>query len=146
VLGWWPDLRNTGCTLRKCFQLRECLPNPNLHDILLKPQSVQLRVHCLDFCFGGRVLLYDTESIRRSQWPRGLRHELSSPARTLGSWVRIPPKARMSACVYSVSALSVRKKRPYNGLTPRSKESYRRCKKIKKLKKAVKVQHRALER
>jgi hypothetical protein len=25
----------------------------------------------------------------RSQWPRGLRHEPSSPARTLGSWVRI---------------------------------------------------------
>jgi hypothetical protein len=33
---------------------------------------------------------------RRSQWPRGLRHELSSPAQTLGSWVRIPPEA----CVY----------------------------------------------
>jgi hypothetical protein len=27
---------------------------------------------------------------RRSQWPRGLRHELSSLALTLGSWVRIP--------------------------------------------------------
>jgi hypothetical protein len=26
----------------------------------------------------------------RSQWPRGLRHELSSPASTLRSWVRIP--------------------------------------------------------
>jgi hypothetical protein len=25
-----------------------------------------------------------------AQWPRGLRHELSSPAQTLGSWVRIP--------------------------------------------------------
>jgi hypothetical protein len=28
-----------------------------------------------------------------SQWPRGLTLELFSPARTLGSWVRIPPKA-----------------------------------------------------
>jgi hypothetical protein len=42
----------------------------------------------------------------RSQWPRGLRHELSSPARTMGSWVRIPPKAWMSVCVYSVFVLS----------------------------------------
>jgi hypothetical protein len=32
----------------------------------------------------------------RSQWPRGLRHELSSLARTLRSWVRIPFKAWMS--------------------------------------------------
>jgi hypothetical protein len=31
----------------------------------------------------------------RSQWPRGLRHELSSLARTLGSWVRIALEARM---------------------------------------------------
>jgi hypothetical protein len=41
----------------------------------------------------------------RSQWPRGLRHELSSLARTLGSWVRIPLEAWMSVCVYSVFVL-----------------------------------------
>jgi hypothetical protein len=29
----------------------------------------------------------------RSQWPRSLRHEPSSPARTLGSWVLIPLEA-----------------------------------------------------
>jgi hypothetical protein len=41
----------------------------------------------------------------RSQWPFGLRHELSSLARTLGSLVRIPLKASMFVyvCVYSVS-------------------------------------------
>jgi hypothetical protein len=38
----------------------------------------------------------------RSQLPRGLRHQLSSLARTLGSWVRISLKALMSVCVYSV--------------------------------------------
>jgi hypothetical protein len=32
----------------------------------------------------------------RIQFPRGLRHELSSLARTLGSWARIPLKAWMS--------------------------------------------------
>jgi hypothetical protein len=42
----------------------------------------------------------------RSRWPRGLRHELSSPARTLGSWVRTPLEEWMFACVYSMFALS----------------------------------------
>jgi hypothetical protein len=42
----------------------------------------------------------------QSQRPRGLKHELSSLARTLGSWVRIPLKARMFMCVYSVFVLS----------------------------------------
>jgi hypothetical protein len=37
-----------------------------------------------------------------SWWPRRLRHEPSSLSRTLGSWVRIPLKAWMSVCVYSV--------------------------------------------
>jgi hypothetical protein len=36
----------------------------------------------------------------RSQWPRGLRHEPSSLARTLGSWIRIPLKAWMSVCAF----------------------------------------------
>jgi hypothetical protein len=43
--------------------------------------------------------------ICRSQWPRGLRHELSSPTPTLGSWVRISLEAGMSVCVYCVFVL-----------------------------------------
>jgi hypothetical protein len=39
------------------------------------------------------------------EWPRVLRHELSSPARRLGKWVRIPLEAWMSVCVYSVCAV-----------------------------------------
>jgi hypothetical protein len=43
----------------------------------------------------------------RSQWPSGLRHELSSLARTLGSWVRILLKGMdVCVCVYSVFVLS----------------------------------------
>jgi hypothetical protein len=38
----------------------------------------------------------------RSQWPRGLRHELSSLARMPGSWVRIPLKG-IDICVYVYS-------------------------------------------
>jgi hypothetical protein len=56
-----------------------------------------------------RVLLVSAAlntASRRSQWPRGLRHELSSLAHTLGSWVRIPIEAWMSMCVYSVFVLS----------------------------------------
>jgi hypothetical protein len=37
----------------------------------------------------------------RSQWLHGLMHELSSLARTLGSWVQIPLKAWVSVlCVF----------------------------------------------
>jgi hypothetical protein len=41
----------------------------------------------------------------RSQWSRGLRYEISSPARTLGSWVPIPIEAWKFVCVYSVFVL-----------------------------------------
>jgi hypothetical protein len=38
----------------------------------------------------------------RPQWPRGLGQELSSLAQTLGSLVRIPLKACVSVCLYSI--------------------------------------------
>jgi hypothetical protein len=55
---------------------------------------------------------------RRWQWPRGLRHHLFSPAGTLGLWARIPLKAWMSVCVYSL-CFSVCRYRPSDGLIPR---------------------------
>jgi hypothetical protein len=45
-------------------------------------------------------------SVSRLQWPRSLGHEISSPARTLGSWARIPLMAWMLFGVYSVFVLS----------------------------------------
>jgi hypothetical protein len=39
------------------------------------------------------LYLHSPMSPCRSQWPRGLRHELSSLARTVRSCVRIPLKA-----------------------------------------------------
>jgi hypothetical protein len=51
----------------------------------------------------------------RSQWLRGLRHEPSSPARTMGSWVRIPLDVWMLLCVHSVLC----RWRPCDGLIPR---------------------------
>jgi hypothetical protein len=41
-----------------------------------------------------------------SQWQRGLRQELSLPAQTLGSWVRIPLEAWISVRVSSARVLS----------------------------------------
>jgi hypothetical protein len=71
----------------------------------------------------------------RQQRPRGLRHELPSPAQTLGSWVRIPLEAWMSVCVYSVFILPCVQVAALRLTDPPSKESYRLCKKIKKVKK-----------
>jgi hypothetical protein len=51
------------------------------------------------------VCMYVCMNVGRSQWPRGLKHEPSLLGRTLGSWVRIPLKAWMSVCVYSVFVL-----------------------------------------
>jgi hypothetical protein len=47
-----------------------------------------------------RSFLVAESTVCRSQWPRGLRHEPSSPARTLGSWVQISLKAWMSVCAF----------------------------------------------
>jgi hypothetical protein len=62
-----------------------------------------------------------------SQWPRGLRHEMSSLVRTLGSWVRIPLKGWMSVCVYSVFMLSCVSVAAFRRADHSSKESYRMC-------------------
>jgi hypothetical protein len=64
----------------------------------------------------------------RLQRPPGLRHELSSPAQTLRSWVRIPLEAWMSVCVYSVYMLSCVQVAALRRTDPPSKESYRLCK------------------
>jgi hypothetical protein len=41
-------------------------------------------------------------SADHSDRPRGLRQEMFTPARTLGSWVRIPLEAWMSVCLFCV--------------------------------------------
>jgi hypothetical protein len=54
----------------------------------------------------NNVFYKPTSIFCRSQWPRSLRHEMSSPIRMLGSWVRIPLKAWMFACVCIGSGLA----------------------------------------
>jgi hypothetical protein len=62
-----------------------------------------------------------------SQWLRGLKHELSSLARILGSWVRIPLKPWMSVFVYSVFVLSYLQVEVLRRADLPSKESYGLC-------------------
>jgi hypothetical protein len=75
----------------------------------------------------------------RSQWPRALRHELSSPAPTLKSWVRIPLESWMSVCVYSVCDASCLQVVVLRRADPPFKESYWVCKRSRNWK-AAKVQ------
>jgi hypothetical protein len=63
----------------------------------------------------------------RSQRPSGLRHELFSPAQTLGSWVRIQLQAWMSVCVYSVFVLSCMQVAVLRRADPPPKEFYQLC-------------------
>jgi hypothetical protein len=65
--------------------------------------------------------------VSRSQRPRCLRHELSSFARTVGSWVQIPLKAWVSVCIYSVFVLFCVQVVALRRANPPSKEFYRLC-------------------
>jgi hypothetical protein len=69
-----------------------------------------------------------------SQWPRGLRHELSSLAQTLGTWDRISLEACMSVCVYSIFVLSCVHVSALRRADPPFKESYRLCERSRDLK------------
>jgi hypothetical protein len=60
----------------------------------------------------------------RWQWSRGLRHELSSLARTLGSWILIPLKAWMSCELPFCLCCSVCRQRLLRRVNPSSKKSY----------------------
>jgi hypothetical protein len=84
------------------------------------------RIHVLWFSLSSSIRFSS-----RSQWPRGLRHELCSLARSLGSWVRIPLKAWMSVCFYSVFVLFRVQIQALRWSDPPSKESYQMCIKVK---------------
>jgi hypothetical protein len=62
----------------------------------------------------------------RSQWQRGLRHELSSPARTFVSWVPIPLEACVCARLFCVCVVWGVGSGLATGWSP-PKESHRLC-------------------
>jgi hypothetical protein len=88
---------------------------------------VQASASCFCTLCNLMVNLVTCDAACRSQWPRGVRHEPSSPARTLGSWVRIPLPACMSVCDYSVFVLFCVYVAALRWADPSSKESYRLC-------------------
>jgi hypothetical protein len=47
----------------------------------------------------GDALKHSSPINSQSQWPRGIRHEMTSLARTVELWDRIPLKAWMFVCV-----------------------------------------------
>jgi hypothetical protein len=75
-------------------------------------------------------ILFCEPEVCRSQWPRRLRHELSSPAQTLGSWVRI---LLDHGCLYAfiLSVLSCLLIAALRRADPPSKDSYRLCKRLR---------------
>jgi hypothetical protein len=65
--------------------------------------------HSSQFITHYAIILFDIILAADHSSPRGLRHELSSFARTVGSWVRIPFKPwtfGTCVCVYSLFVLS----------------------------------------
>jgi hypothetical protein len=83
-----------------------------VYNFRVKCGSVLLEEPDCNFCLVMAIIVNISrnsrqyrEMICQSQWPRGLRHEPPSPARTLGSWVRIPLEVRMSVYNYSVIVL-----------------------------------------
>jgi hypothetical protein len=78
------------------------------HWITYGPTDSNIRIFNLAIRWGGR-----------SQWQRDLRHEPSSPFRTLGYWVRIPLEAWMSVCVYFVCVVLCVVSGLAKGLIPR---------------------------
>jgi hypothetical protein len=73
----------------------------------VKRQGVKLVTHLhlvlrswkLELYLHSPIFLHGIVLNCRSRWPRGLRHELSSLTRKLGSWVRVQLKAWMSVCM-----------------------------------------------
>jgi hypothetical protein len=106
---FYPSLHNSryctriACALLLDYMFRLCL-------VIIKLNATDCCYHryCSDI-YTALIEVCKWWSLKvkvcQSQFPRGLRHELSSLALTLGSWVRIPLKAWMSACVYSVFVL-----------------------------------------
>jgi hypothetical protein len=100
-----PLLRFVGVLFSQTF----FSPTLNMQTVCSSEISVTFLCVCVCVCVGGggyftmfsvATLCSIQYTSSWSQWPRGIRHELPSPARTLGSCVRIPLKAWMSVCAF----------------------------------------------
>jgi hypothetical protein len=85
-------------------------------------------------CYSSAVVLRGSH-ICHSQWPRGLRHELSSPAQTLGSWVRIHLRHGCLCAFILCLCCPVCRWRPWDGLIPHPRSPTDCVTEVEKLKK-----------
>jgi hypothetical protein len=108
AFAWWTTFVKTSEILTGYIP-ESCCKTRMLPLLLLVGQLCGLAQFCCGNIHTGR-----------SQWPRSLRHELSSIAWTLGSWVRIPLKAWTSVLCAFILCLccSLCKERPCDGLIP----------------------------
>jgi hypothetical protein len=113
--GWdWSMLRIRGLESVCCSDIwtpnRRLIENTYKNNSCYGQQRPRLKISWAEICLksesGGLNILW-------WQWPRGLRHEMSSSALTMGSWVRIALKACM--CLFCVCI----RQRPCDGLIPR---------------------------
>jgi hypothetical protein len=114
-IGWMMNWKRFGrrCRVRKtskfCDQDRRC---PDRDWNWVPPMYTSRTLHldhavpCVIDLIISNIFFHIKQCTSRSQRPHDLRHEPSSPARTVGSWIRIPLNAWMSLCVYSVFVLS----------------------------------------
>jgi hypothetical protein len=88
------------------FWLRGSRNNHSITIITIRLYVVSFNeIRTVDFDQYFRNLI---QEISRSQYPRRLRHELSSLARTMGSWVQIPLRAWMfGVCIRLFCACAV---------------------------------------
>jgi hypothetical protein len=71
------------------------------------------------YCISGQLFPFTTLYARRLQWPRGLGHGMSSPARTLGSWVRIPHKSWLSVFILCFCCTMLQARRSWDRVPKR---------------------------
>jgi hypothetical protein len=85
-----------------CFLFRKILTSSNLrrklgtHYSMSRRKATEISHSEIQRSNEGtsRLIFYLIYGLHgRSQWPRSLRHEMSSPVQTQGSWVRIPFQA-----------------------------------------------------
>jgi hypothetical protein len=93
----------------------------NVYKIFVE-KSEDMRIRQRSGC-KERIVRNDVTS-SRSQWPRDIRHEEPSSARTQGSWFRIPFEDWMSGYVYSLPVLFCVQVEALRGADLPSKEFY----------------------
>jgi hypothetical protein len=99
VVLWWCELNWTGSELRRKVRF-------GVSYVKLQVPYYETEKNTVSVAKPITTFLWNLVCLGWRKWPCGIRHELSSPAETLGSCVRLPLETWMSVCVYSVCVVS----------------------------------------